>query len=50
MQGVICVTKDSIMLHMFTSEIGSGIAHHFDGRLLVADLNNGGRATLIAES
>ena len=38
------------MLHMFTSEIGSGIAHHFDGRLLVADLNNGGRATLIAES
>ena len=39
-----------VMLHMFTSGIGSGIAHHFDGRLLVAELTNGGIATLIAES
>ena len=39
-----------VMLHMFTSGIGYGIAHHFDGRLLVAGLTNGGQATLIAES
>ena len=39
-----------VMLHMFTSYIGSGIAHNFDGRLLIVDLHNGGRATLIAES
>ena len=39
-----------VMLHMFTSGIGAGIAHHFDGRLLIVDLDKGGLATLIAES
>ena len=39
-----------VMLHMFTSGIGSGNSHNFDGRLLIVDLTNGGRATLIAES
>ena len=39
-----------VMLHMFTSGIGSGIVDNFDGRLLIVDLDNGGRATLIAES
>ena len=39
-----------VMLHMFTSGIGSGAAHNFQGRLIIENLTNGGRATLIAES
>ena len=38
-----------VMLHMFTSGIGYGIASYFDDRMMNTAVTNGGRATLIAE-